>query len=345
MGSFKDLFLFLPLLFVLFVSQPGDLKGQSLQRYEFESRHMGTTFQIILFSEYDSTAQSGAEKAFNHIDQLNSIISDYIPHSELSRLSQKSGSGDEMQVSPPLFDLLVQSVEISKKTDGWFDITIGPYTHIWRGLNRLLEPTLPDSSELAIARSRVGYSMISLNPDNQMAELIKSGMRLDPGGIGKGFAADQALQVLFDIGIPRALINAGGDISAGDPPPGKGGWSVAIPVQVSGDSTFFEEIILTNRSVNTSGSLYQSVEIDGKNYSHIINPKTGLGHTEQVQVSVIATDGTVADAFATALNVMPPADARELVESRPDLEAVIFRMNDYGTAERWASSGFGDYLK
>lgn len=333
------------LLLVPFMLQTSILTGQSLQRYESESQHMGTTFQIILYAENDSLARLGSEKAFNRIDELNSIISDYIPNSELSRLSQKSGTGEEMKISPPLFDLLVQSVEISIETDGWFDITIGPYTHIWRGLNRMFAPALPDSAELANARSRVGFSMISLNPDTQTAELTKPGMRLDPGGIGKGFAADKALQILRDMGIPIALINAGGDISAGNPPPNKDGWSVAIPVQVSEDSTFFEKIIIANRSVNTSGSLYQSVEIDGKNYSHIINPKTGLGHTEQVQVSVIATDGADADAFATALNVMPTADAQKLVESRPDLEAVIFRMNDNGIMERWASSGFDNFIK
>lgn len=339
LSVFKRLTITVFLLFVVYTA------AEAQQRYEFDSRQMGTTFQIILYAESDSVAQSAAGEAFKHIEYLNSLLSDYIEDSELSRLSDAAGTVGEITVSRPLFDLLENSVELSKATSAWFDITIGPYSHIWRGLHRMTNPELPDSAELEEARSRVGYSMISLNPENQSVKLLKEGMRLDPGGIGKGYAADQALRVLRQSGINVALINAGGDISAGDPPPERLGWSVAIPVQVSDDSTFFEKIVLANRSVNTSGSLYQSVEIDGKNYSHIINPKTGLGHTELVQVSVIAANGTDADAFATALSVMPPAKAKERIESRPDLEAVIFRLNDQGATERWASSGFDYFLK
>lgn len=336
---FERLIIIALLLFVVYTSP----KAQ--QRYEFNSRQMGTTFQIILYADCDSAAQSAASEAFGHIEYLNSVLSDYIEDSELSRLSDEAGTGDEITVSRPLYDLLENSFELSKATSAWFDITVGPYSHIWRGLHRMTNPELPDSTELEEARSRVGYSMISLNPENRSVKLLKKGMRLDPGGIGKGYAADQALQVLRKSGISTALIDAGGDISAGDPPPERAGWSVAIPIPVSEDSTFFEKITLANRSVNTSGSLYQSVEIDGKNYSHIINPKTGLGHTGQVQVSVIAENGAEADAFATALSVMPPNKAKELIENRPDLEAVIFRLNKQGNTERWTSSGFGDFLK
>lgn len=318
---------------------------EAQQRYEFESRQMGTTFRILLYTDSDSIAHSAANDAFKHIEYLNGVLSDYLEDSELSKLSDTAVAGGELTVSKTLYDLLEKSVEISKVTNGWFDITIGPYSQIWRGLHRMTNPELPDSIELKEARSRVGYSMISLNPGKKSVKLLKEGMRLDPGGIGKGYAADEALLVLRQADINRALINAGGDISAGDPPPGKDGWNVAIPVHIGEDSTFFEETIFANRSVNTSGSLYQSVEIDDKNYSHIINPKTGLGHTEQVQVSVIAADGADADAFATALNVMPIAKAKELVESRPGLEAVIIWLNEHETVDRWASSGFNDYLK
>lgn len=315
------------------------------QRYEFESRLMGTTFKIILFAEDDSVAQSAAGRAFDHIEYLNRVLSDYLPDSELSRLSKNAGSGNEIQISKPLYELLEKSIDISKATDGWFDLTIGPYSHIWRGLNRMTNPSLPDSAELADAESRVGYELISLQTDGQKTELIKKEMRLDPGGIGKGFAAQSALDFLNEKGISRALIDAGGDVTTGAPPPGEIGWTIAIPVQVTKDSSFYREIVIANRSVNTSGSLYQSVEIDGIHYSHIINPKTGLGHTEQVQVSVLSKNGADADAWATALNVMPSAKAKELIESRPDLEAVIFRLNEKGATERWASSGFDNFLK
>lgn len=306
---------------------------------------MGTTFQIILYAENDSIAEAVSNNAFKTIDELNSILSDYLPNSELSQLSLFSESGKAVKVSPPLFDLLIQSKRISEVTSGWFDITIGPYTHIWRGLNRMSEPKLPSESELEDAASRVGYQKILLDEADQSVTLQTKNMRLDPGGIGKGFASHKALETLYEYGITRALINAGGDVSAGDPPPGKEGWSVAVPVRFDEDSTRFEELTIANRSVNTSGSLYQSIEIDGVTYSHIINPKTGMGHTEQVQVSVIARDGAVADALATALSVMPVNEAKLLVESKPGIEAVIFRKREDGTIDRWSSGSFDELLR
>lgn len=337
--------LYLTLLLLLVTLQPCVLTGQSLQRYEFESQHMGTTFQILLYAENESIAQNASGRAFDCIEKLNSILSDYLPDSELSRLSTRSGGDEPIPVSDTLFEFLDRSIKISKETNGWFDITIGPYTHIWRGLNRMSDPELPDSAEIANARSRVGYEMISLDETNKTVRLGKQGMRLDPGGIGKGFASERALRTLNEAGISRALINAGGDISAGDPPPGIAGWSIAVPIRFDEDSVRYEELIIANRAVNTSGSLYQSVEIDGTSYSHIINPKTGLGHTRQVQVTAVSSDDAAADAFATALSVMPSADAQELVESNGDLEAVIFWLNNDGVTERWVSSGYDDLLK
>ncbi|WP_340106166.1 FAD:protein FMN transferase [Rhodohalobacter sp. 8-1] len=331
--------------FITILIAASTASAQVLQRYEFESQHMGTTFQIILYAENNSLAEAASDNAFKTVEELNSILSDYLPSSELSQLSQTAGSGNAVKVSPPLFDLLMQSKRISEETNGWFDITIGPYTHIWRGLNRMSEPELPSDKELSEAASHVGYKKIVLDEARRTAELKTKGMRLDPGGIGKGFASDRALKTLQESGITQALINAGGDISAGDPPPGKEGWSIAVPVRFDEDSVRYEELIISNRAVNTSGSLYQSVEIDGKSYSHIINPKTGLGHTHQVQVTTISLDGAAADAFATALSVMPSADAQELVESKADIEAVIFWLNDDGTIVRWISSGYDDFLK
>jgi thiamine biosynthesis lipoprotein len=319
--------------------------AQDLQRYEFESQHMGTTFQIILYAEIDSIAEAASNSAFKTIDELNSILSDYLPNSELSQLSLSSESGNAIQVSPPLFELLMQSKRITEETNGWFDITIGPYTHIWRGLNRMSEPELASELELEDAASRVGYQNVLIDEANQTVKLLIKNMRLDPGGIGKGFASDKALETLYKYGITRALINAGGDITAGDPPPGKSSWSVAVPVRFDEDSVRYEELNITNRAINTSGSLYQSVKIDGTTYSHIINPKTGLGHTEQIQVSVISKDGADADAFATALSVMPLNEAQALVNSKPDLEAVIYWINNNGATERWVSSGVERYLQ
>lgn len=326
---YNNISLFLIIFFLFHLNQS---YGQELNRYEFSSVHMGTEFQIILYAKNDSLSQTAADAAFSKIEDLNSILSDYIDDSELNSLSNTAGTNHTIHVSDPLFYILKRSEEISNHTNGFFDITIGPFSKIWRGINRELDPNLPDKQELKLAQERVGYQYIELNDENQTVKLLKSGMRLDPGGIGKGFASDQGLETIREYGISKALINAGGDISVGDPPPEKDGWKIAIPV--------FNQphinLIISNKAVITSGSLHQHVEIDGVKYSHIINPKTGLGNTNQIQVTVVSKNGTDADAYATAFHAMGLQNAKKIVKTTSEIDSIIQTIEN-DTLKIWAS--------
>lgn len=142
-------------------------------------------------------------------------------------------------------------------------------------------------------------------------------MQLDLGGIGKGFAADAALAVLASSGAPRCLVNHGGDIAAGDAPPGATGWRVAL------DAAAGTMITLCNDAVATSGDAEQFVEFGGVRYSHIVDPSTGLGLTHRTQVTVIADDATTADALASALSVMGPERTDALLRSFPTARATF----------------------
>lgn len=332
---------YLFLILALFLIDFDPSSGQKLSRFEFESPHMGTNFQIILYTEDDSLAKIASDAVFDRIDELESILSDYREDSELSRLSAASGSERAVKVSEPLFYLLKRSVEISKETHGYFDITIGPYTQLWREMRREPCPQLPDESELKIAGKSVGYRSVILNKENQTVKLLHKGMRLDPGGIGKGYTSDEALKVLHGYGINIALINAGGDISAGQPPPGKEGWDIAIPLYNKDGEIDYHRFKIAGEAINTSGNLFQFVEIDGEKYSHIIHPKTGLGITDQIQVSVISANGTDADAFATALSVMGFRKAKNFIESKQNFEALI-QTTQNGETDVWFSDNFGD---
>jgi FAD:protein FMN transferase len=222
-------------------------------------------------------------------------------------------------------------------------ITVFKERNMWRGINREAEPQLPSQDELSRAGKSVGFDLIRTDNKAKSIKLKEPDMILDLGGIAKGYAADEGLKVLNAFGISSAFVNGGGDISIGDPPPGRSGWVIAIPYldPVSPD---YLELNITGKAVTTSGHQYQFVEIEGIKYSHIINPFTGIGITDGSQVSVIAGNGMDADAFASALSVMEFDDAIEFVKNKPGLEALIQKVSS-GDAQIWKSDGFNTYIK
>jgi thiamine biosynthesis lipoprotein len=253
-----------------------------LKRYQSAQLHMGTLISIVLYAKDEATANRGFHAAFARIGLLDKIMSDYDPDSELSRLSSKSPMTCGVAVSEDLWRVLEASQSLSLKSNGAFDVTVGPLTKLWRRARRQKEP--PSPSRLATARAAVGYQHLRLDPDRHTLQLMRPGMRLDLGAIAKGYATDEALAVLRRLGLPRALVNASGGISAGAPPPGRDGWRVAVaPLEPDAPPSQFLRVV--NGAVATSGDTWQFVEIDGKRYSHIIDPRTGWGLTTHSSVT------------------------------------------------------------
>lgn len=335
-----------PLFFLvcLFLLHPFHGEGQSPERFRFQSYHMGSQFTIVLYGSDPIAAESAANAAFGRIEELNSIMSDYLPESELNRFSAAASSGQWIRLSPPLYDILRLSLEISDHTGGLFDVTAGPLTQAWRMARRMEVPALPDSLEQLSLLQRVGYEMLLLNEEEQSGQLLAEGMRLDLGGIGKGYAAEEAMNVLRGLGFISGFVDAGGDITLGDPPPGREGWEVAVPVNRQNPELGHLLILASNRTITTSGDMFQFITIDGVRYSHIIDPHTGVGSTAQQQATVISRNGAWADAYASALTLMEPEAAISLIESLPDTEAVIFRRSGEELL-RWESSGLIRYLQ
>jgi thiamine biosynthesis lipoprotein len=317
--------------------------AQNLNRYEFSERHMGSDFGIILYAESDSIASMAADSAYARIEELNGVMSDYMADSELNRLSHTSGSGERVRLSRDLFRVLSEAQWKSYQTDGLFDVTIGPMTKSWRQLRRSANPMLPSGLEQVQIKERVGYEHLILNHEDQTAVLLKRNMSLDLGGIGKGFAADEAIEVLKSFGVYSALIDAGGDVTLGDPPPDRETWTTAVPKSITRDGTEVIRLAMANRSVATSGDLYQFAMVDGVRYSHILNPKTGLGSTMQVQATVISQSGTDADAWASVLSLMKPEVGIAFIEQIDDTEAILF-VREGDSVKEFMSSGMSDLL-
>lgn len=293
----------------------------SLERFEFEEPHMGTLFHLTLYAPSQAAAESASAAAFARIAQLNNLLTDYDPESELMRLCQQP-AGTAVRVSPELFTILAEARRIAEISGGTFDPTIGPVVRLWRRARRT--EVLPTPTQLAVARSRVGWQKISLNPDQQTVTLLTNDMQLDLGGIAKGYAADEALRVLREQGITRALVAASGDIAAGDPPPGQTGWRVSIgtPFQREGVE---RTLNLANAAVSTSGDSEQFVIIGGIRYSHIVDPRTGVGLTNRCQVSVVATRAMETDALATAISILGAGAGRSLMETQAGVSAIIYQ--------------------
>ena len=260
-------------------------------------------------------------KAYDRITELEQIFSDYRSDSELSLLA-RAPANQPIPVSAELFGLFETSFELYQKTDGAFDITMGPLIRQWR-LSRK-NHRLPSQTSFDRAKSRSGFHLVVLNTENRTILKKVEGMIFDFGGIGKGYAADAALAILREGGFPQSLVAVSGDIALGDPPPGDDGWRIGInSLQLIEGSEDMQTVKLANAAVSTSGDTEQYVEIEGKRYSHILDPKTGLGLTERIGVSVIAPNATTSDSYATAVSILGEKEGLKFIENTRPVECQI----------------------
>lgn len=313
---------------------------ESLDRYAGTQAHMGTKFEIVLYAPSKALAERALAAGFDRIAELDRVMSDYDPDSELSKLSRSSPTKVPVPISEDLFEVLSEADLLSRRTQGAFDVTVGPLTKLWRRARRRGE--FPAADLLQAARLATGYQNLRLDPQARSAELLVPNMRLDLGGIAKGFAADEALRAMAALGVTRAIVNAGGDIVAGEAPPGENGWRVGVAT-LTRDAPPNRFLRVANRAVATSGDVWQFVEIDGVRYSHLLDPRTGLGLTTRSSVTIIAPTGIAADSLASAVSVLGPQAGLELVEQTEGTETLILTRGDAGTGS-YQSSGFGSLI-
>lgn len=275
---------------------------------------MGVRTRVVVYATDAAAAEAGASAAFDEIGRLEEVMSDYRADSELSRLCAAAGA-PAVPVSADLYAVLDAAQRLAAATDGAFDVTAGPMARLWRESRRA--GLLPSGADLVHARARVGREKMSLDPAGRTVRLAVPGMQLDLGGIGKGYAAQAATGVLRGRGLPRCLVSLAGDIVVGDPPPGEPGWTIGAPLMPGG------RVVLANAAASTSGGTEQFVDIGGVRYSHIVDPRTGLGLTTRAGVTVVARTGTESDSLATAICVAGLFKGAELVRGRGGV-ALIF---------------------
>ncbi len=307
------------------------------ERYEFEEPHMGTKVRLVFYAASNEAAAKASRAAFYRIREIENVLSDYKADSEIMRLcrANDTAAGTAFTISDDLVKVLTVAQEVSAKSDGAFDVTIGPLSKLWRVTRK--HNSLPDAKTLEQAKSKVGWRQLTLDAKAKTVSIAISGVRIDFGGIGKGYAADEVLKLLTSMGITSALVAMSGDIAVSDAPPGKDGWIVEIaPLDPKAPP---RRLLLKHKAVSTSGDLFQHVEINGVRYSHVLDPKTGLGLTGFRSATVIANDGTHADALSKVASIMPAAEALKVIEGFK--RSAFIAIKDQQPIE---SKDFGSYL-
>ena len=294
------------------------------ERVSQTERLMGVPWTITVHANTAAAGRTAIAAGFAEATRLEHILSDYDPESELSRLSALAPMADPKPVSTDLWRVLERAVAFRDATDGAFDPTVGPLTSLWRQARRTGRLPLP--GKLAAAREAVGPAALRLEPEAEAVRLMRPAMRLDLGGIGMGYAVDRVLEVLDRHGIAAAMVDASGDVAVSAAPPGTAGWKIAVAPLRAGIADDLgpdpgEHLLLSHAAVTTSGDAFQAVEIDGRTYSHIVDPRTGLGVAGPAAVTVLARDCTTADAMATAASVLGPEQAAAVMARTPGCAA------------------------
>jgi FAD:protein FMN transferase len=302
---------------------------------------MGSPFTIIFFAGDSVQASAITKKCFNLVDSFVFIFSDYTDSSELSKLSRTAGRDSAIKVSPALFDILLQSKKAFDESEGAFDITIGPLSKFWRSLRKAKQ--FPEDKTVQATRRLIGFNKLILDTLHKKATLMQPGMQLDLGGIAQGYIAQKVIDFLYSQNIQHALVNASGDIVMSNAPPGSNGWIVGVNVPESANELLPRTLLMQNKAVTTSGDAYQFTEHNGKKYSHIINPRTGYGVTNQRNVTAIASDGATADWLATACSILSIRKAKKLARQL-GAEILIAEIKR-GKLVFYSTKGFKAYWK
>ena len=311
------------------------------RKFSFMQPKMGSPFHIVIYALDSTEAARAAASAFLLTDTLNQVFSDYLQDSELNRLCKTAGLRQSVAVSEPLFDILKKSFNAWKKSRHTFDISLSPVIRVWRKAR--LTKTLPLQEQIDSAMTRTGMRWVVLSKKTRSVYLRKKGMQLDLGGIAKGEVAQRVCDRLKLLGFPYALVDAGGDLVAGDVPAGIAGWHVGIN-QPGAEQIMDRQLVLKNKAVATSGDLYQFAEIDGKRYSHLIDPATGMALTTSRNVTVIAPFGYQAEGLTKACSILPIRKALRLAGRMEDVSVQIAVLEN-GMPKYFRSRHFEEYFE
>jgi FAD:protein FMN transferase len=282
---------------------------------------MGTLVEISVYEKDKDLAQLAIQNAFDEIQRMEKLMSTHIPTSEISQINQSAGLRT-VSVSPEVLEVIRRALYWAEQTDGALDVSIGPVHELWDFDGD--HPALPDKNTLAQELLKVDYRKIQI--ENQTVFLMDKGMRLHLGAIAKGYAVDQAINILQDSNIRHALINAGGDLKTLGKRPDQTAWKIGLQHPRRPES-ILASFSLTEKAVATSGDYQKYFDHEGIRYHHILNPKTGYPVTGVMSATVVAKTVMDADSLSTALFVMGAKKGLAFIDSLKDAEGLIMNQD------------------
>jgi FAD:protein FMN transferase len=298
---------------------------------------MATRFEIVLHGDNEVSLRAAAEEALDEIERLDAQLSLYRPTSEISHLNARAAF-EPVRVEPSLFRLLQRAQSLSRETEGAFDITVAPLMRCWgfmRGTGQL-----PNPAEVAEARGKVGMHLVELVEKDSSVRFAREGVMLDLGSIGKGYALDQAVDLLRDAGVTRAILHGGtSTVCAIGIPPDGDAWNVAIPHPDFGRETIawgstaaainsrsdqlLAVLPLKNESLSVSAVWGKAFEAGGRVYGHVIDPRKGEPVEGAALAAVLLPSATDSDALSTALLISGTQDRSWTVDRRPEMRSLV----------------------
>jgi thiamine biosynthesis lipoprotein len=312
------------------------------REYTIQGRTMGTFYTVKLVSSKPQSMDLWQKQIDTRLAQVNAGLSMYDPDSDLSRFN-RTEPGQPFRLSSDFARVMDTARTVFTLTDGAWDGTVKPLVDLWGFGTREPADVLPAPDAVAEALALTGFQHLVF--ENTHVKKTKPGITLDLGSIAKGYGVDAIAGVLTRAGIGDFLVEIGGELYGSGMNRHKKPWSVGITDPLKKGAGLYKVVNLENRAIATSGDYRNYFEVQGKIYSHIIDPKTGYPVDNQVvSASVIAGTCTFADALATALMVMDPEDSLVLVDSLEHVECLIIQKTPAGFTE-FASHGFHDFVQ
>lgn len=286
---------------------------------------MGTYVQIKVWTRDEAGAHLAIGRAFDEIARLEALMTTWRPDSEVSRINAAAGKAP-VAVSPETYAVIARSLEFSRLSHGAFDITFYALKGLWH-FDQDLEAKLPDPAEVRRRLPLIDWRKVKLDPQRRTVFLEKAGMRINLGGIAKGYAVDRATDVLRKAGYADCIVQAGGDLMLSGSKDGQP-WKTGIRDPRGPEGSYFAVMALVDHAFSTAGDYERSFFVDGKRYHHILDPRTGYPARAARSVTIYAPDAFTADGIDDAVLILGPEAGLKMVEALPDVGAVIVDKDD-----------------
>ena len=286
---------------------------------------MGNQFQISAIGENEKWANERIDAAIEEIRRIERLLTTYNEESETAFINRNAGIGP-VKVSQETFNIIERSIRISKVTQGAFDITYGSVDKsLWNFDTKM--KALPDKGTAKKMVRLIDYRNIILDKEKTTVFLKEKGMRIGFGGIGKGYAAEKAKELMKSMGVESGIVNASGDLSAWGYQTNGKPWTIGI-ADPNRKVDIFSYLNITNMAIATSGNYEKYILLDGKKYSHTIDPRTGLPVRGIKSVTIISTNAEIADAMATPVMIMGIEAGLDMINQMKDIETIIIDDDD-----------------